>query len=117
MHGLLAFATLLALTVPSPVESIKPPALKKGDLIGFAAPAGPLSSRDVARAKAQLESEGYRVTVAYSPEEKRGYLAGEDSSRAIRLNELIRRRELHLIFHDNWGCRNLCYRLLFCVWR
>lgn len=67
----------------------KPRALKKGDLIGIAAPASPFELDLFKSAIVTLESAGFRTRFRDDITSKHRYLAGSDERRAAELNELF----------------------------
>jgi len=70
------------------MEIIKPPRLKKGDLISVVSPAStPKDSRSVHAAVRYFESLSYRVTISKNVFNVEGYLAGTDEERAEDLNQ------------------------------
>jgi muramoyltetrapeptide carboxypeptidase len=66
---------------------IRPRALRPGDLIGLAAPAGSVDERQLRRGAAELESMGFAVSIPAGLFERRGFTAG---SLERRLDELHR---------------------------
>ena len=71
--------------------SIKPPRLRKRDLIGLIAPASPPSSEEkIHGAVRYLENRGYEVLVGKHVQDVHGYLAGKDEDRLADLNRFIR---------------------------
>jgi muramoyltetrapeptide carboxypeptidase len=72
-------------------RSRKPRALKPGDVIGVAAPAGPVEEDRLARGVAELEKLGFTVRVADGARERRGFTAGAVENRL---------RQLHGLFAD-----------------
>lgn len=60
----------------------KPPALRKGDLIGVVAPAGVVKPDDLAAGIRRLEELGFRVKLGRSVHRSARYLAGRDQDRA-----------------------------------
>src|SRR3954452_3211025 len=67
----------------SRMEILKPPALKPGDIIGFAAPAGAAELPPLLEYKKRLEKAGYKVVIPEGIEHRRvGYLGGTDEQRA-----------------------------------
>ncbi|WP_406694793.1 LD-carboxypeptidase [Singulisphaera sp. Ch08] len=86
------------------LEWLNPPALKPGDTIAFASPAGPAilaPLREYARA---LEQAGYKVIIPEGIEErKQGYLGGTDDQRADELNGFIRDPKVRAIFPVRGG--------------
>ncbi len=80
------------------MKTLKPPALRKGDVIGICAPASPpLRDGDLGRGIAYLEGLGYRVELSRNLLRKNGYLAGTDRQRADDLNGLLRDRRVRAI--------------------
>src|SRR4051812_43391264 len=73
------------------MTTIKPPALKKGDLIGLICPASPPDPSSKIEAGARyFEGLGYRVKIGRNAYAARGYLAGSDQQRADDFNEMAR---------------------------
>jgi muramoyltetrapeptide carboxypeptidase len=67
----------------------KPRALKPGDLIGVAAPAGPVEEDRLGRGVAELERLGFAVRVADGVLERRGFTAGTAENRLQQLHGLF----------------------------
>ena len=83
---------------------IKPPRLRKGDLIGLVAPAtSPLSSERIEKGVRYLEQLGYRVRVGKHVLETDGYLAGKDEHRAEDLNDMMRDKNVKAIIAIRGG--------------
>jgi muramoyltetrapeptide carboxypeptidase len=69
---------------------LKPAALRRGDIIGVCAPAGPaIAEQDLHTGVSYLQSLGYKVLLAPHLLRRRGYLAGEDRDRASDLMHLF----------------------------
>jgi muramoyltetrapeptide carboxypeptidase len=86
------------------VSLIKPPRLRKGELIGFVAPSSP--QRDDARLTSGIryfESLGYGVTCGENLWKRAGYLAGSDEERAEDLNAMIRDPRVRMIIAGRGG--------------
>jgi muramoyltetrapeptide carboxypeptidase len=60
----------------------KPLALRPGDSIGVVVPAGPLNRERIDRAFKRVEARGYRIKTYGDIYRSRGYLAGDDATRA-----------------------------------
>ena len=74
---------------PRKHRSIYPPPVKKGDIIGLVAPAGPLINKDNFTAGIQiLENKGFKVKFNQKLLNAKGYLAGSDQERADEFNRL-----------------------------
>ncbi|MFH2003337.1 MAG: LD-carboxypeptidase, partial [Bacteroidota bacterium] len=81
------------------MKIVKAKALRKGDIIGIAAPASPPNSiDDLNKGIRYLEQIGYRIEVGKHVYDKFGYLAGEDKHRADDLNNLISNPKVKAIF-------------------
>jgi muramoyltetrapeptide carboxypeptidase len=66
---------------------IKPKELRRGDAIGVVAPAGPVNRERIDRAIARLQGRGFRTKTYGDIYRSRGYLAGDDATRAKELME------------------------------
>jgi muramoyltetrapeptide carboxypeptidase len=64
---------------------VKPQALRRGDTISVIAPAGPVVRERIEKAFEYLRSRGYRIKTHGDVFRSRGYLAGDDSTRAGEL--------------------------------
>ncbi|MHB9144785.1 MAG: S66 peptidase family protein [Symbiobacteriia bacterium] len=82
---------------------LKPKALRPGDLVALASPAGPSTAATVEPMAAQLEAWGFRVRVAAHAYSRWGYLGGTDAERAQDLNDLFRDPEVRAIFAVRGG--------------
>ncbi len=67
----------------------KPRALRPGDLIGVAAPAGPVDEERLRRGAAELERLGFAVRLGDGILERRGFTAGSVDNRVDQLHELF----------------------------
>jgi muramoyltetrapeptide carboxypeptidase len=65
--------------------TIKPKALRRGDAIGVVAPAGPVNRERIERALARIQERGFRIKTYGDIYRSRGYLAGDDQTRAAEL--------------------------------
>ena len=78
---------------------VKPPRLRKGDLIGLVSPASaPSSPEKIEKGVRYLESLGYRARVGPHASSVRGYLAGTDEERAADFNSMINDPKVKAIF-------------------
>jgi muramoyltetrapeptide carboxypeptidase len=83
----------------SKMKTIKPPHLKKGDLIGLISPAStPDNLEKINQGVRYLESLGYRVVVGKNVGKVRGYLAGTDDERLEDLHSMFRNKDVKAIF-------------------
>jgi muramoyltetrapeptide carboxypeptidase len=83
------------------LASLIPPQLQHNDLIGIAAPAGPLDDKkeqSYIKGLAYLRAKGFRIIEANNIHFAYGYLAGTDAERANEFNRLIRNPEVRAIF-------------------
>lgn len=83
---------------------IKPPRLKKGDLISIVSPASsPSDHSKIDSGVRYFETLGYNVVVAPNALRTAGYLAGSDSERAADLNDAFRDRRVKAIVCSRGG--------------
>ena len=83
---------------------IKPPRLRRGDVIGVCAPAGPILDRiKLDRGIRYLEQLGYQVHLGNHLYKKMGYLAGTDAERAGDLTELFADKHVRAVFCARGG--------------
>jgi muramoyltetrapeptide carboxypeptidase len=68
----------------TPVLKAKP--LRFGDAIGVVAPAGPVNRERMERALGRVRDRGFRIKVYGDVFRSRGYLAGDDATRAEEIN-------------------------------
>ena len=73
---------------------IKPKRLKLGDTIGVVAPASPTTEEKLERVYRKLMQMGFNVVMGRSCFSKRGYLAGEDKTRAEDINKMFKNTEV-----------------------
>ena len=86
------------------MKVIKPPRLKKGDLISIISPASaPLDPSKVHNGVRYFESLGYRVTVSKNVFNVNGYLAGTDEERAEDLNQAFADKNVRAIICSRGG--------------
>jgi len=86
------------------MKIIKPKALRKGDVIGIAAPASsPPSIEKLEKGIRYLERVGYRVEVGAHVNRRQGYLAGNDRERASDLHALFFNPNVKAIFMVRGG--------------
>jgi muramoyltetrapeptide carboxypeptidase len=78
---------------------LKPPRLRKGDVIGLVAPASPpRSAARVHAAVRYLEDHGYHVKLGRHLNARHGFFAGTDTQRAADLNALFNDSQVRAIF-------------------
>ncbi len=81
------------------MKTIKPQAIKKGDLIGIISPAStPDNLEKINEGVKYLESLGYRVIVGKNVGKYRGYLAGNDDERLEDLHSMFANKNVKAIF-------------------
>jgi muramoyltetrapeptide carboxypeptidase len=86
------------------MNPLKPPKLKKRDLIGIIAPASPVADTSrIDRGVSYLERLGYNVVVGSNVHKKHGYLAGTDEERAADLHAMFRDRKVRMIICARGG--------------
>ncbi len=86
------------------MDVLKPPRLKKGDLISFVSPAStPSDASKVHAGVRYFESIGYRVTIGENAFNVNGYLAGTDEERANDLNQAFKDKNVKAIICSRGG--------------
>lgn len=81
------------------MKIIKPPHLKKGDLIGLISPASsPDNLEKINQGVKYFERLGYRVVVGKNVGRFRGYLAGTDDERVNDLHSMFAHKDVKAIF-------------------
>jgi len=86
------------------MKNLKPPRLRKGDLIGIISPAStPSAQEKIDKGVQYLEHLGYRVKIGKHVMAQYGYLAGTDEQRAEDLNDMLRDRAVRAIFAARGG--------------
>lgn len=80
-----------------------PPPLRAGDMIGVAAPAGPVDRSALEAGIAYLESRGFRLRRGRHIGDRHGYLAGADADRLSDLNSLLADPDLAAIWFVRGG--------------
>lgn len=85
-------------------EMIKPPSLKKGDLIGIVSPASPSESRsEIIRASETFEEMGYRVLIGKNVNKQKGFVAASEDERAEDLNYMFGNDKVKAVFVTQGG--------------
>ncbi len=84
----------------------KPRALRRGAVLGIAAPGGPVDREKLAAGEALLREAGFEIYRRDDLLDRDGYFAGDDARRAAELMELVRRREVDgiLCARGGYGC-------------
>jgi muramoyltetrapeptide carboxypeptidase len=86
---------------------VVPKALKKGDIIGIVAPAGPFDKAKLHAGTQVLESMGFKVFLPDGLFKKDDYLAGPDAHRAETLNRLFENDSIRAIMCARGGFGSL----------
>lgn len=81
----------------------RPRALRPGDLVGIAAPAGPVDPERFSRGVAELERLGFAVRVPDGVLDRAGFTAGRPEARLAQLHALFADPELRAIFCARGG--------------
>lgn len=103
-----------------PRAMLTPPRLRRGDCIGIAAPAGPVSDPQVLdRGVRYLESLGYTVAVGRHVLRTHGYLAGRDEDRTADLNMMLADRRIRAVIalRGGYGSTRILPRVDFAAAR
>ncbi len=83
---------------------VKPPRLRKGDLISIVSPAStPKDAAQIHSAVRYFESVGYRVTISKNVFNISGYLAGTDEERAEDINQAFADKNVKAIICSRGG--------------
>lgn len=83
--------------------TIKPRALRPGDLVGVAAPAGPVDPDRLERGVAGIESLGFAVRLGEGLLARRGFTAGSPEARLAQLRGLLASPEVAAIWCARGG--------------
>jgi muramoyltetrapeptide carboxypeptidase len=75
-------------------ELIKPPRLREKDTVGLVAPAGFISEESLTKSIENLETLGFRVVFTEHILKKKGYLAGDDRTRAKEIEDMFLRPDV-----------------------
>ncbi len=92
----------------------KPPALRKGDVVGLVAPSSPFQPEALESGIRFLESEGFRVRHQSDLlERRRGFLAGGDRERADEIQRMFEDPEVGavLVVRGGYGAQRILDRL------
>lgn len=92
---------------------IAPPALRTGDVIGLVAPAGVVNHEQLERARQRMTTLGFHLRTYGDLGRKRGYLAGDDATRAAELMGAFRDPQTRAVFavRGGYGCIRIVDRL------
>ncbi len=98
---------------------IKPNALRRGDAIGVVAPAGPVNRERMERALERVRERGFRIKTYGDIYRSRGYLAGDDATRAGELMAAFADSETAAVWcaRGGYGVSRIINRLDFDVIR
>lgn len=92
------------LFVKDVMDTIKPPRLRRGDVIGLVAPASrTITEEKVYKGAEYLERLGYRVKIGKHVFDLHGYCAGRDEDRAADFNAMIADAQVKAIFTIRGG--------------
>ena len=81
----------------------KPPALRRGDIIGIIAPASPVERELLERGMREIEGIGYRVLVSQSVLARRGFFAGRHAQRSEALLAYLEDPSIRAVFCARGG--------------
>src|SRR5436190_22497418 len=86
------------------MKILKPPRLRRGDVIGLISPASaPLPAEKIERGVDYLEGLGYRVKLGPHVAAQHGYFAGTDAQRLNDLNAMLNDPQVKAIFAIRGG--------------
>jgi len=87
-----------------PMTILKPPRLRRGDVIGLISPAStPLPTEKIEKGARYLEGLGYRVKLGEHVAAQHGYFAGTDAERLSDLNAMLNDSRVNAIFAIRGG--------------
>jgi len=88
---------------------IKPPRLRQGDMIAIVTPASPGPKTKLMLGVKRLQQAGFNVHIHNQSFNKRGYLAGDDKSRAQALMDVFNDDRIRAVFcaRGGFGCARL----------
>src|SRR5687768_4787646 len=101
------------------MQSLKPKPLRRGDTIGIVVPAGPVDPERIDRALERLHQRGFRTKAYGDIYRSRGYLAGDDATRAAELMAAFRDPETAAVWcaRGGYGTVRILERMDFDVIR
>ncbi len=101
------------------MATVKPRALKPGDTIGVVVPAGPLNRERIDRALIRVRDRGFRVKTYGDIYRSRGYLAGDDATRAAEFMAAFADPETAAVWcaRGGYGVMRILHRINFDVIR
>lgn len=97
-------------------ETLLPNRLKRGDIIGICAPAGPIRNiSEVENFSKVLNNLGFQVKLGKNVDGQFGFFSAKDSDRAEEFMELIEDKTVKGIFsiRGGWGCARMIEYLNF----
>jgi muramoyltetrapeptide carboxypeptidase len=97
-------------------RALKPPRLRKGDVIGLVSPASTPTPYDKIEGSVRyLEGSGYRVKLGQHVSKAWGYLAGTDEERAEDFNAMIRDPQVRAIFalRGGYGTPRILHQIAY----
>jgi len=86
---------------------IKPPGLRRGDLIGIISPAGPVSKTDLEAGIKMIKSSGFDVLIGPNTFNRRDYLAGKDEERLSDFHAMFSDQGVKAVFCARGGYGSL----------
>lgn len=94
---------------------LRPAPLKKGDKVGYIAPAGPIVKERLKGAIKALECLGLKVVLGKNCTLEHGYLAGKDNLRADDINEMFENKDIKAVYalRGGYGCARLLDKINF----
>jgi len=82
---------------------MKPRAVRRGDLVGVVAPAGPVEEARLRRGVAELEALGFAVRVAEGVLDRKGFTAGSREGRTAQFHGLLADPDVAALFCARGG--------------
>src|SRR4051812_31934011 len=97
------------------LPTVKPPALRQGDAIGVVVPAGPVNRDRIDKALARVRDRGFRIKTYADIYRSRGYLAGNDATRATEFMDAFADPETSAVWcaRGGYGVMRMLHRIDF----
>jgi muramoyltetrapeptide carboxypeptidase len=94
-------------------RAVKPPGIRKGDLIGVISPAGAVDEADLREGLRVLETSGFRVMPGPHVLDRHGYLAGRDEDRLNDLHAMFESPDIRAVLcaRGGYGTQRLLERI------
>lgn len=94
---------------PSSKKQTKPSRLKKGDTIALVTPGSYITEQEKEESINNIRNLGFNVVYSNRLMQKNGYFSSTDEERAVDLNEMFERQDVHAIMcaRGGYGCARI----------